>query len=297
VHAPELTKSYHRQHPEMQDKRTRVRAIVSTPPEPTPNWLHCLPPSSIRALYARAITRSSPLEPLPTALRPAPTPWSIPTSAASLTAPSTVNVTVSCPTMTRLATPISKPTKMLNTGSTFMHRRPITMPHLLTHTPEPSPLTTPYQTTTPNSSLRTRHLNFPSVHNAMTTIARTPYASPLLKRTWPSPYVMQEHQSTRRVMSPDLAVKHTSTNISPGGLQLESTGTMPIVNVPTVVGYTTRLLNAQSSSHKCSTMHRASRRILSRYLQSLRKARPLLATIQSARSNPYHGGQGSLGPN
>jgi hypothetical protein len=98
-------------------------------------------------------------------------------------------------------------------------------------------------------------------------------------------------------VSPDLAAKHASTNISPKGLQLGSTGTMLTANVPTAVGYTTHLLNAQSLSRKRSTMHRASRRLLSQYLQSLRKAHPPLAATQSARSNPYHGGQGSLSPN
>jgi hypothetical protein len=45
-------------------------------------------------------------------------------------------------------------------------------------------------------------------------------------------------------MSPDLAIKDASTNISPEGLQLGLTGTMPIVNPPTVEGYTTHPLNA-----------------------------------------------------
>jgi hypothetical protein len=297
VHAPELTKSYHRQHPEVQDKRARVHATISAPPKPTPNWLRYLPPSSIRALYARAITRSSPPAPLPTAPRPAPTPWNTLTSVANHTAPSIASPTTPCPTTMKPVTPTSSPTRTLSAGSTSMHRRPITTPHPLTHTLEPSPSMTPCQTTTPHSSLRIHHPSSPSAPNATTTIAGTPYASPPSKRTWPSLYMMQEHQSTRRVMSPDLAAKHTSTNISPGGLQLESTGTMPIANVPTVEGYTTRLLNAQSLSHKCSTMHRASRRILSQYLQSLRKARPLLAATQSAQSNPYRGGQGSLGLN
>jgi hypothetical protein len=98
-------------------------------------------------------------------------------------------------------------------------------------------------------------------------------------------------------VSPDLAAKHASTNISPEGLQLGSTGTMLTANVPTVVEYTTHLLNAQSLSRKHSIMRHASRQLLSRYLQSLRKARPLLAATQSARSSPYHRGQGSLGPN
>jgi hypothetical protein len=181
VHAPELTKLYHHQHPEIQDKRTRVRATVSTPPKPTPNWLRYLPPSSIRALYARATTQSSPLAPLPTAPKPTPIPWNTPASVVSHTAPSTASPTTPCPTTTRQAIPTSSPTKMLSAGSTSMHQRPITTPHPLTCTPEPFPLTTPCQKTTPHSSLRTHHPNFPSVHNAMTTIARTPYASPLLK--------------------------------------------------------------------------------------------------------------------
>jgi hypothetical protein len=42
----------------------------------------------------------------------------------------------------------------------------------------------------------------------------------------------------------DLAIKHALTNISPGDLQLESIGTMPITNAPTVVEYITHLLNA-----------------------------------------------------
>jgi hypothetical protein len=65
----------------------------------------------------------------------------------------------------------------------------------------------------------------------------------------------------------------------------------------TAAATVTALHNALTSSHKHSTMHRASRQILSQYLQSLRKARPLLAATQSARSSPYHRGQGSLSPN
>ena len=101
----------------------------------------------------------------------------------------------------------------------------------------------------------------------------------------------------RVVLSPDLAAKHASTNTLPEGQQWESTGTMPTVNAPTVVGYTTRRLNAQSLSRKRSIMCRASRQLLSRYLRSLKRARPLLAATQSVRSSPYHGGQGRLGPN
>jgi hypothetical protein len=82
-------------------------------------------------------------------------------------------------------------------------------------------------------------------------------------------------------MSLDLAVKHTSMNIFPENLQWESTGTMPIANAPTVEGYTTHLLNAQSLSRKCLIMRRASRQLLSRYLQSLKRAHPPLADIQS----------------
>jgi len=74
VYAPNLTKSYHCQHLEAQDKRTRVHAVVSTSPRLTPNWLRYLPPSSIRALFARATTRSSLPALPPTAPRPALTP-------------------------------------------------------------------------------------------------------------------------------------------------------------------------------------------------------------------------------
>ena len=98
-------------------------------------------------------------------------------------------------------------------------------------------------------------------------------------------------------LSPDLAVKHASTNTSPEGLQLESTETMPIANVPTVVGYITYPLNAQLLLRKHATMCRTSRWILSQYLQSLKKVCPLLATTQSARSSRYPGGQGNLGLN
>jgi hypothetical protein len=66
---------------------------------------------------------------------------------------------------------------------------------------------------------------------------------------------------------------------------------------PTAAATVTALCNALTSSHKRSTIRRASRQILSRYLQSLRKARPLLAATQSVRSSLYHGGQESLGPN
>ena len=59
VHALDLTKSYHRQHPETQDKRSRVHAVVSAPPKPTSTWLHYLPPSSIRALYSASKNQSS----------------------------------------------------------------------------------------------------------------------------------------------------------------------------------------------------------------------------------------------
>jgi len=110
-------------------------------------------------------------------------------------------------------------------------------------------------------------------------------------------YAVYTLRRTLVMLSPDLATKHASTNISPRDLQLESTGTTPIMNAPTVAGYTTHLLNAQSSSRKRSIMRRVSRQILSQYLLSLRKARPLLAATQSVRSSPYHGGQGNLGPN
>ena len=103
--------------------------------------------------------------------------------------------------------------------------------------------------------------------------------------------------SSRLTLSPDLAAKHASANISPEGQQWESTGTMPIANAPTVVGYTTCLLNAQSLSRKRSIMCRASRQLLSRYLQSLKKVRPPLAAIQNAQSSLYPRGQRNLGPN
>jgi hypothetical protein len=45
-------------------------------------------------------------------------------------------------------------------------------------------------------------------------------------------------------MSPDLAIKHALTNILLENLQLELIGMTPIANVPTVVEYTTHLLNA-----------------------------------------------------
>jgi hypothetical protein len=49
----------------------------------------------------------------------------------------------------------------------------------------------------------------------------------------------------------------------------------------TAAATVTALRNALTSSHKHSTMRRASRQILSRYLQSLRKVHPLLAATQS----------------
>jgi hypothetical protein len=171
VHAPDLTKSYHHQHPEAQDKRARVHAMISAPLKPTPTWLCYLPPSSIRALFARAITWSSPLAPLPTASRPAPILWNTPTSVINHTAPSITSPTIPCPKTMKPATSISSQMRTLSAGSTSMHQRPITMPHLLTHNLEPSPSMIPCQTMTPRSSLRTHCLNFPSVHNAMTTTA------------------------------------------------------------------------------------------------------------------------------
>ena len=65
----------------------------------------------------------------------------------------------------------------------------------------------------------------------------------------------------------------------------------------TAMATVTALRNALTSSLKRSTMHRASKRLLSQYLQSLKKAHPPLAATQSARSSPYLGGQGNLGPN
>jgi hypothetical protein len=50
----------------------------------------------------------------------------------------------------------------------------------------------------------------------------------------------------------------------------------------TAMATVTALHNALTSSHKHSTMRHASRRILSQYLQNLRKAHPLLAATQSA---------------
>jgi hypothetical protein len=294
VHALDLTKSYHCQHLEAQDKRTRVRATVSAPP---PNWLCYLPPSSIRALFARATTQSSLPAPQPTAPRPTLTPWNIPISVMNHTAPSIIDYTTPCPMTTKLATPTSSPMRTPNNGSTSMCQRPITTPHLLTHNLEPSPLTTPCQMMTPHSFLRTRHPSFPSAPNVTTTTAQMPYVSPPLKKTWPSLCVMQEHQSTRRVMSLDLAIKHASTNILPEGQQWESTETMLTANAPTVVGYTTRLLNAQSLSHKRLVMHHASRQILSRYLQSLKKVHPPSANTQNTQSNLYLEGQGNPGLN
>jgi hypothetical protein len=102
---------------------------------------------------------------------------------------------------------------------------------------------------------------------------------------------------TCHCMSLDLAVKHTLTSISPEGQKWESTGTTLTMNAPTAVGYTTHLLNVQSLLHKHSTTHRASRQLLSQYLQSLKKACPPLASTQSAQSSLYPRGQGSPGPN
>jgi hypothetical protein len=65
------------------------------------------------------------------------------------------------------------------------------------------------------------------------------------------------------MLSLDLAIKHTSMNISPEGLQLELTGITLIANAPTVEGYTTHLLNAQSLSHKHLIIRCVSRQILS----------------------------------
>jgi hypothetical protein len=83
-----------------------------------------------------------------------------------------------------------------------------------------------------------------------------------------------------------------------------STTTPPCAPLPshsrgalTAVATVTALRNALTSSHKHSTRRRTSRRLLSQYLQSLRKACPPLAVTQSAQSSPYLRGRGNLGPN
>jgi hypothetical protein len=100
--------------------------------------------------------------------------------------------------------------------------------------------------------------------------------------TWPLPYMMQEHQSTRRVMSPDLCLKagegqyldHTLgvplKLLTTAPTVATSITTPPCAPLPlrlrgalTATATITALPNVLASSHKCSTMRRASRQILS----------------------------------
>ena len=95
-------------------------------------------------------------------------------------------------------------------------------------------------------------------------------------------------------VSLDLAVKHASTNISPEDLQLKSTETTLITNAPTMVGYTTHLLNSQSSLCKHSTMRHMLSQLLSWCLQSLKKVRLPPVDTQNAQSSLYPGKLGNL---
>jgi hypothetical protein len=81
-----------------------------------------------------------------------------------------------------------------------------------------------------------------------------------------------------------------------------STTTPPCVPPPsrlrgilTAMAIVTALPSVLASLRKRLTMHHASRQFLVRYLQSLKKACPPLAAIQSMRSSLYLGGLGNPG--
>jgi len=59
VHAPDLVKSYHHKHPELQVKRAWIETSQSIPPEPSPCWLHSSTPSSTIASFDKANSRPS----------------------------------------------------------------------------------------------------------------------------------------------------------------------------------------------------------------------------------------------
>jgi hypothetical protein len=117
---------------------------------------------------------------------------------------------------------------------------------------------------------QSHRLNSPSAHNAVITTAQTPSA---LKEPWPLPYMMQEHQSTRRVMSPDshleigerqyldCALGAPLKSLKTVSTVATSTMTPPCAPPPlhsrgacTATATVTALHNVLASSHKCSTM-------------------------------------------
>ncbi len=221
----------------------------------------------------------------------------------------------------KLAIPTSSLTMMPSNGSASMHQRPTTTPCPLTNSQAPSPLTPPCMTTL-HSYLRTPALNYLPAFSIMNLITPKQYAPPHLRtspRQPPYSCVMQEHQSTRRVMSPDPLLRagehwyldHVSeapsrpstpaftaatytTNPLCAPPPLSPTGITPIMNVPIVEAYTTCPLSAQSSSLKHMIICHTSRHLLSQYPQSLRRDHSSLPNIWNAWSSPYQGGLGSL---
>ncbi|SRR6266851_2879975 len=116
---------------------------------------------------------------------------------------------------------------------------------------------------------------------------------PLLSRTSPQLQnyftMMQEHQSTWRVMSLDLCLEQDSSLYK--GKQGHATLTKSWKNVPIVKALLTHLLNAPSLSKKHSHHYHRGRQALSLY-QSRRKTQPCQSTL-TVPSNPYQREQGN----
>ena len=169
--------------------------------------------------------------------------------------------------MTRLAIHISNPMPKPNDG-----------------TATTSHLCTPFPHTMINDKIRRPSLaRLPSYHkihshdhspasNVTTPTMQMPYA-PLLSRTSHQlrnySTVMQEHQSTQRVMSPD---RRPAQDLSLyEGRQGHTTPTKSWKNAPIVKALLTQLLTAPLSSRGQDHQRHRSEQSLSGYLPSLRK--------------------------
>ena len=171
--------------------------------------------------------------------------------------------------MTKPATHTSSPMKKLSDGTAFTSwgSSPIPSPPTTTVDRPQHPLLT-----RPPSYHKTPSHDHSPVSSATTPTTQMPYA-PLLSRTSHQlrnySTVMQEHQSTQRVMSPDL--RPAQDSLLYDKKQGHTTPTKSWKNAPIVKALLTQLLTAPLSSRGQDHQRHRSEQSLSGYLPSLRK--------------------------
>ena len=168
---------------------------------------------------------------------------------------------------------------------------------------------TPSPPTTTDDKIRhlslTRHPSYHRTHScthspvsSATSLITPKLCAPLLSKTPPQPQsystMMQEHQSTRRVMSLDPC---PALDLSPyEGRQDYATPTKSWKNVHIAKAFLICLLSAPLSFKERDRQHRGNEQSPSVYPPNLRKGQPKTRTLTTP-SNPYQRGLGSLGPN